>query len=245
LKKYYNIRRELHPNSEKLQVVGDEGVSVDTVSKCHPVFNTGSPSVAHKTEREPKNHLKLVEKNSKTSFRPFDDGILTLEKASTWLANIESSNDAATILSRLASQMFNRTALFMIRGEMAWGWVGTVQGKIIENFDLFQIPLKEPSILKSIVETKKNFVGSVPFSPLNSRIMSSFGGSFQEDAALLPLTILGRVVAVIYVAEEKKRPIEYLLFKLKLFVSKTVMAMEILILKKKLLCVEVFPPPPR
>ena len=234
LKKYYGVKRELRPVPEEWEV-GKSGIQhVGTTRENHSIPNSSSHPAVRKTTKKGGNHLKLVDKNSQTSLQSDGDGILTLERASIWLANVESRDDVATILTHFASQMFKRTALFMIKGERALGWVAKAQGTTVKNFDEFQIPLEAPSILKTIVETKKKFFGPVPFSSENSRIISSFDGSFQGSAALMPLIILGQVVAVLYVEGEGTHPIEYLLFKLQKIVPKAVMALEILILKKKI-----------
>lgn len=234
LKKYYKIERELRPAPEKIEIVENQVRYVETVPESHPVSDATSVPGVNETKNETESHLKLVEKNTKVSPQPCEDGILSLEVASKGLANIACRNDVATILTRFASQMFKRTALFMIRGESALGWVAIVEEKVVKNFDEFQIPLEDPSILKALVDSKKSYVGPVPFSLLNSRIISSFGGTFQDTAFLVPLNILGRVVAVLYVDGENTHSKEYLV-ELQQLVSKAAMALEILILKKKIL----------
>ena len=234
LKKYYKIERELRPAPEKLEVVENQVRYVETFPESQAIPASHPAEEISDSKSTPESHLKLVEKSPKESSPLCDDGILTLEAASKGLANIASRNDVATILIRFASQMFKRTALFMVRGESALGWVANVEGALVKNFDEFQIPLEDPSILKAIVDSKKSYVGPVPFSLLNSRIISSFGGTFQDSAILVPLNILGRVVAVLYVEGENAHSKEYFV-ELQQLVAKAAMALEILILKKKIL----------
>jgi hypothetical protein len=234
LKKYYKIEREMRPGQDKVEAVGDEVQYAEAVSEAQTAPELHSAAAVSETRNELEPYLKLVETKEKPPPASDDDGILTLEAAAKGLANIVSRNDVASILTRFASQMFKRTALFVIRGNSAMGWVANVEGSLVENFDEIQIPLDDDSILKTLVDSRKCHVGPVPFSLLNSRILSSFGGTFQDSAVLIPLIILGRVVAIQYVDGENTHSKENLL-ELQQLVAKAAMALEILILKKKIL----------
>ncbi len=234
LKKYYKVERELRPDTERVEGVENRVRYGEGASGNYPAHENIPAADGSDTRKFPETHLKLVEKKPAASNESGDDGILTLEAASQCLANIASRNDVAVILTRFASQTFKRTALFMIRGESAMGWVANVEGTPVKNFDEFQVPLEDPSVLKILVDSKKSLVGPVPFSLLNSRILSSFGGTFQDSAILVPLKILDRVVAVLYVDGANTHSKEHLI-ELQQLVAKAAMALEILILKKKIL----------
>jgi hypothetical protein len=234
LKKYYKIERELRPGQEKMEALESEVQYAEAVSEARPAPDFRPVAAVVETRNELEPHLKLVETEEKPPPASEDDAILTLEAASKGLANIGSRNDVALILTRFAIQMFKRTALFVIRDNSAMGWVANVEGSLIENFDEVEIPLDDDSILKNLVDSKKCYAGPIPFSLLNSRILSSFGGSFQDSAILTPLIILGRVVAILYVDGENSHSKEHLL-ELQQLVAKAAMALEILILKKKIL----------
>ncbi len=234
LKKYYKIQREMRPAQEKLEVLQKKIRYAEAVSEVQPDSGFHPAAEVSETKNESETHLKLVETEAKTSPPDSDDGILTLETTSKGLANVTSRNDVAAILTRFASQMFKRTVLFVVRGDLAMGWVADVEGALVDNFDEVQIPLDDASVLKTLVDSKKCYVGPVPFSLLNSRILSSFGGTFQDSAILVPLIILGRVVAILYVDGENTHSKDYL-FELQRLVAKASMSLEILILKKKIL----------
>ncbi|MBN2429690.1 MAG: hypothetical protein JXK94_15250 [Deltaproteobacteria bacterium] len=225
LKKYYKVERQLRPVPERM--VANQILNGQTSHGIHP------PQVEPGIKKKADSHLKLVRKSAETSMQSGSAGILTFKEASVGLVNTTSRHDVAAILIHFASQVFKRTALFTVQGKSSWGWVANVEGTMVENFDKVQIPLDDASILRTVVDSKKLLVGPIPFSPLNARIISSFGGPSQQSAGLLPITIGGRVVAVLYVDGERAN-LTGNFVELQQLVAKAAMALEILILKNKI-----------
>jgi hypothetical protein len=158
----------------------------------------------------------------------------TFDSISSRLSESSDREDIADCIAEYIGQEFPRGALFMIRGGNAFGWKAMMDGEEIALFNQFQIPLDEPSVLKTVAETGSNFLGPIPRTPFNSMMLQEFGGRMPETALLLPLFMLGRVVGILYIdggsSETRAR-----IGDLQRLIAKAIMAFEILILKKKIL----------
>ena len=104
----------------------------------------------------------------------------------------------------------------------------------IPDIENLQIPLDEPSVLKVVNDGRSFYLGPIPDTTGNARMLAGIGGGTPSSALLLPLTIMGRVVAVVYV-DGGKEPVANRLTDLQKLVSKAGIAFEILILKNKIL----------
>jgi len=158
----------------------------------------------------------------------------TLDSISSRLSESSDREDIADGIAEYIGQEFPRGALFMIRGGNAFGWKAMMDGEEIARFDEFQIPLDEPSVLKTVAETGSNFLGPVPRTPFNSMMLQEFGGRMPETALLLPLFMMGRVVGILYIDGDSSG-IRARIGDLQRLIAKAIMAFEILILKKKIL----------
>lgn len=158
----------------------------------------------------------------------------TIDELSQKLAEAKDRDDIADIIVHYLGQTLVSGAMFLVRGEMALGWKAILRQKPVSGFDLLQIPLDEPSILKTVAETHSYFLGPVPRTPFNSMILQEFGGHLPETVLLVPLIMMGRTVGIIY-ANGDGRPVGEDLPELQKLAAKAVMAFEILILKNKIL----------
>lgn len=158
----------------------------------------------------------------------------TLDSISSRLSESSDREDIADGIAEYIGQEFPRGALFMIRGGTAFGWKAMMDGEEIARFDEFQIPLDEPSVLKTVAETGSNFLGPIPRTPFNSMMLQEFGGRMPETALLLPLFMMGRVVGILYIDGDSSE-IRARIGDLQRLIAKAIMAFEILILKKKIL----------
>jgi hypothetical protein len=139
----------------------------------------------------------------------------------------------AAVLGSLARD-FPRCAIFLVRGELAMGWKCALGQQTAPGFDLLQIPLDEPSVLKTVAEGKSYYLGPVPRSPFNSMMLQEMGGTVPAAALLVPLLMMGRVVGILY-ADGKGINLGERLFDLQKLTARAAMAFEILVLKNKIL----------
>ena len=150
------------------------------------------------------------------------------------LAQASDRNSIAELIVGYSSRQFNRSALFLIKGDQASGWVGQVGGRPLEGFDALTVGLKEPSVLRMVADSKTFYLGRTPISPCNSRIFAALGGEPSANQLLAPLIMMGRVVAILYV-DAGSRQLDDSIPELQKLLAKGSMAFEILILKSKIL----------
>ena len=159
---------------------------------------------------------------------------VTLATTAASLIEARDRNHVADALIRYLGAHYARAALFMVVGGMASGWRSVKNDKPIAGFDEIQIPLSEPSALKTAVDRQSYFLGPVPASGANLALTTLLGKPAPQTAILLPLAILGRVVALIYVDDPELEMSEQIV-PLQQLAAKALMTFEILILHNKIL----------
>lgn len=150
------------------------------------------------------------------------------------LARAENRDEIAQTLLQFLGREFDRAALFLIRGGVATGWLAVNREEAVEDFDTFNLTLERSSFLKTVAEGKSLYLGPLPDTAQNRRILEGLGGGRPETVLLIPLMILGRVVNVIYV-EGGEKMLADRLGELTSLVAKVALAFEILILREKIL----------
>ena len=150
------------------------------------------------------------------------------------LANARDREDIAEALMTFLGQEFRRSALFVVRGNSVSGWKAVSNGVAREHFNTVSIPLTRPSALKTVAEGRSFFLGTIPRTPLDERWIHGVGGQASDRVLLMPLTIGGRVVCILYV-EEGDNNLSGQIDRLQRLLTKASMAFEILILREKIL----------
>lgn len=158
----------------------------------------------------------------------------TIDSISQELADARDRDEIADSLVRYAGQEFSQVALFLVKGNTAVGWRGMRDGKFMPNFPSFSVPLNEPSVLKVVAETKSFYRGPLPPTPLNATIIRAMDGEAPASANLIPLTMMGRVVNILYVVGSGA-DLDARIQDIQKLVGKASMAFEILILRNKIM----------
>ena len=122
----------------------------------------------------------------------------------------------------------------MVVAGQVTGWRSAKGGQPIPGFDQFQLPLSEPSVLKTAVESNSFFLGPIPQSGANLALTTCLGRPAPKTALLLPMSMLGRVVGLIYV-DDAAADMSRAVVDIQQIASKALMAFEILILQNKIL----------
>jgi len=150
------------------------------------------------------------------------------------LARAFDRNAIAELIVGYTARQFNRSALFLVKGDRATGWIGRAGDQSLPGFDTLALSLDEPSVLKTVAESKTYFLGALPITPCNGKISAALGGVPTTERLLVPLIMSGRVVAVLCldgVAGQLQESIPAL----QKLLAKGSMAFEILILRSKIL----------
>jgi len=103
-----------------------------------------------------------------------------------------------------------------------------------EGIEEMQISLEEPSVLKTVAEGNSFYLGPIPETETNQELISAIGGRPPIAAILVPISIMGKVVNILYVDGGEKELGDTLL-DIQRLATKASMAFEILILKNKIM----------
>jgi hypothetical protein len=162
------------------------------------------------------------------------DEEVTLASTARALVNIADRDDVADAIIHYLGAHYARAALFMVVAGQVTGWRSAKQGAAIAGFDQFQLPLSEPSVLKTTVESNSYFLGPIPQSGANLALTTVLGKPAPGTALLLPMSLLGRVVGLIYVDDEGA-DLSQAILDVQQLVGKALLAFELLILHNKIL----------
>ena len=155
-----------------------------------------------------------------------------LEELAERLAVADDRDDIAAAIMDYAGTKFGRCAMLIVKGAMATGWTARFKGTDSAGFGALRMPLDAPSVVKMVVDGKNFYLGPIPETTANRELLSALGGG--ETALLVPLLLMGKVVAILYV-EGGAQELSASLPELKRIVVKASMAFEILILRTKIL----------
>ena len=249
LEKHYGIKRTMSYIAPPKQVR-------EELNQLH-VFNTpdgpvvesntnedlGKPGSEHVYEKTAEPHpapaAEVVEEDLEELvdddlIEELEDEEITLTTTAQALVKITDRNDVADAVIKYLGANYARAALFMVVAGQVTGWRSAKNDQPIPGFDQFQLPLSEPSVLKTAVDSNSFFLGPVPQSGANLALTTFLSKPAPETALLLPMSILGRVVGLIYV-DDASADLSQAVVDVQLLASKALMAFEILILHSKIL----------
>lgn len=163
-----------------------------------------------------------------------DDVDVTLEDMTRRLVEVGNRDDVADALIDYLGAHYARAVLFMVVGGQVTGWRAAKHRQPIAAIDQFQLPLSEPSVLKTAVESNSFFLGPIPPSGANLALTTLLGKPAPTTALLLPLSMLGRVVGLICI-DDPEADMAEAVTTLQKVAGKALLAFELLILHSKIL----------
>jgi hypothetical protein len=163
-----------------------------------------------------------------------DDFEVTLADTTKRLVTATNRDDVADALIEYLGNHYARAVLFMVVAGQVTGWRAAKNRQPIPAIEQFQLPLSEASVLKTAVESNSFFLGPVPPSGANLALTTLLGKPAPTTAVLLPLSMLGRVVGLIYVDDPEVNMAESVAA-LQQVTAKVLLTFELLILQNKIL----------
>lgn len=161
-------------------------------------------------------------------------GRYSIDHVSQTLAKVDDREEIGDTLMGYLGQEFQRVALFVIRGDAAFGWKGVNHGGDIPGFDKLIVPFVGNSVLRTVAAGMAYYLGAIPETAENITMMEGMGGGKPAAALLMPLIVAGRVVMVLYV-EGGETDLGERFIELHRLLAKAVLAFEILIFREKIL----------
>lgn len=158
-----------------------------------------------------------------------------LEAAALRLQRAETRDDVFAVMLDFLAARFQRTALFIVQGDRVLGWSGRGEGLDPSRIRQVVVSLDRPSIFSFFRSGTDEYQGAIPDQPANTRFFLDLGFPAPAMALLLPLRIKDRPAVILYADNAvDSRPVADLAG-LRRLVAKAALALEILILKTKIL----------
>lgn len=161
-------------------------------------------------------------------------GRCTVDSLSRELAEARDRDAVAAALVGWAGEHSERAALLVVMRDAVSGWMAVAGGARLERFAELRVGLAEPSVFQAAVRDRGVFLGPVPETPANRRLVAALGGGEPRGLLLVPMVMNRRVVTILCAAGTPDR-LGALLGDLQVVARKGIMAFEILILKNKIL----------
>ncbi|HSM93360.1 MAG TPA: hypothetical protein VLT47_10790 [Anaeromyxobacteraceae bacterium] len=123
---------------------------------------------------------------------------VSFQEALSLLSGVDDRRAIATTVLRYARTKFRRTVLFtVLRGE-ARGWAGLGERLDARAVSRMRLDLAAPGVVSMVVGARAHFLGPLPKTDANVRLLKSLGGGVPSSCFLVPILALGRVVNVLY-----------------------------------------------
>jgi len=123
---------------------------------------------------------------------------LTFAEAVRFLEGVGERETIARTVLRYARSNFERAILLTVRRGEAHGWAGLGAGLTSAAVHALHLPLGVPGVVDTVVSSRAPFIGPIPKTWANIRLLKGLGGGVPRNALLVPVVALGRVVNVLY-----------------------------------------------
>lgn len=125
-------------------------------------------------------------------------GPLDFDQALAALTGVTDRAAIAWVVLRYARARLRRAVLLTVHRDVAHGWEGIGEGLSEERVQAMRLRLGAPGVLDTVIRTRAHYLGPLPRTEANIRLLKALGGGVPKNALLVPILGLGRVVNVIY-----------------------------------------------
>ncbi len=133
---------------------------------------------------------------------------LSFDEAVRFLEGVRDRQTIARTVLRYARTRFARAVLFTVHQAEAHGWAGLGEGLTAELVHHLRLPFGVPGVVDTVVRTRAPYVGPLPKTWANVRLLKGLGGGVPQGVLLVPVVALGRVVNVLYLDAGRGRPVD-------------------------------------
>jgi len=123
---------------------------------------------------------------------------LAFDEAVRFLEGVTERDAIARTVLRYARSKFKRAVLLTVHRGAAQGWAGLGEKLGPEAVRHIHLALGTPGIVDTVVTTQAHFLGPIPKTEANIRLLRALGGGVPANALLVPILATGRVVNVFY-----------------------------------------------
>jgi Type II secretion system (T2SS), protein E, N-terminal domain len=125
---------------------------------------------------------------------PPPDKDLAVERIDT----AETRDEVVEGTLALCHHFFRRVIVFIVREPWVLGWTGAGEGMDRSLATSLRIPLDQPSIFRQVGKERTVFIGRLGLEEENQRFARAIDKRPNTNAALLPISVKGRVVNLVY-----------------------------------------------
>ncbi len=160
--------------------------------------------------------------------------LLNLELADQLFGQAESQHQIAEILLGYARQVFDRAIIFKVTPKEIGGWKFSAGDIDAGKFADLSISTEIPSLFFDLRKGEPFFQGAVPSMPPHLAIAETWGGRLPKSAFLMPISVRGRMVCVLY-GDRRDEGVDGLeTTSFQRLADKAAMAFELFILRRKI-----------
>jgi len=123
---------------------------------------------------------------------------LSFADAVRFLEGVDERDTIARTVLRYARSRFERAVILTVHHGEAHGWTGLGGALTPAAIHRLRLPLGVPGVVDTVVSSRAPFIGPLPKTWSNIRLLKGLGGGVPKSALLVPVVALGRVVNVIY-----------------------------------------------
>jgi hypothetical protein len=123
---------------------------------------------------------------------------LSFAEAARFLEGVAERDAIANTVLRYARSKFRRAVLLTVHRGVAHGWAGLGEKLGPAAVRHIHLALGQPGVLETVVTTQAHFLGPLPRTESNIRLLKALGGGVPGNALLLPILAVGRVVNLFY-----------------------------------------------
>lgn len=123
---------------------------------------------------------------------------LSFQDALRFLEGVDERDAIAKTVLRYARSKFSRAVLLTVQRGAAHGWAGLGAGLGAAAVRRMHLALGTPGMVDTVVRTQAHFLGPIPKTEANIRLLKKLGGGVPGNALLVPILARGRVVNVFY-----------------------------------------------
>ncbi len=156
------------------------------------------------------------------------------ETFGTFLRDAKHRDEVGDFLLRRAAAILSRCCLFAVHSGRVVGWLARGAGVVVDDVQSFMAPLDVPSVLSNL-DVSGSFYGRVPPGPINDQMIRTLGDPAPPEVVIFPILVKNRIVAFLLgdslgseVSPDERE-------QLMLATQKAGIALEILIMRKKIL----------
>ncbi len=131
-----------------------------------------------------------AEETFESTFNP-DEAISTMQEAEDRDAVIE-------LIMEHGARAFEFVVLMVVHGNVAQGRSAVLNHHRSDKVDHVSIPLDQGGMFETVFATRSCHLGPLGTSEIEQQALKNLGRSWPKNCAILPVTLRGRVVSIIY-----------------------------------------------